>query len=89
MSKINICWTNEAWHDYIYWQEQDKNILKKINKLVADIERHGNDGIGKPEQLKHDLTGLWSRRINGKHRLLYELDESQVTIYSCRYHYDE
>ncbi|MBQ3396492.1 MAG: Txe/YoeB family addiction module toxin [Synergistaceae bacterium] len=73
----------------MYWQEHDKNILKKINKLVADIERHSNNGIGKPEQLKHYLTGLWSRRINGKHRLLYELDESQVTIYSCRYHYDE
>ena len=61
-------WTDEAWGDYLYWQTEDKKTLKRINQLIQDIERNGNDGIGKPEPLKHDLSGWWSRHIDDKHR---------------------
>ena len=86
MIKI-LCWTNEAWSDYIYWQGQDKKTLKRINKLITDTKRSPFDGIGKPEPLKENLSGFWSRRIDDTNRLVYVIDDSKLTIISCRYHY--
>lgn len=80
-------WTDGAWEDYLYWQSADKRILKRINVLIVDIERNGNNGIGKPESLKNNLQGYWSRRINSEHRLIYALKEAQIIIVACRYHY--
>ena len=80
-------WTDEAWGDYLYWQTQDKKTLKRINQLIQDIERNGNDGIGKPEPLKHDLSGWWSRHIDDKHRLIYRLENDKIIITHCRTHY--
>lgn len=86
MSNI-LSWTNEAWQDYLYWQTQDKKTLKRINKLVTDVMRTPFEGIGKPEPLKENLSGFWSRRIDETNRLVYAVDNEQVTIISCRYHY--
>ena len=82
-----LAWTKEAWADYIYWQGQDKKALKRINKLIIDTQRHPFNGIGKPEALKENLSGFWSRRIDDTNRLVYVVDSSQLTIISCRYHY--
>ena len=85
---IKLAWTDEAWKDYIYWQTQDKKTLKRINKLIDDIRR--NDpfkGIGKPEPLKENLNGFWSRRIDDTNRLVYAVDDLYITVISCRYHY--
>jgi len=82
-----LCWTDEAWNDYIYWQSQDKKTLKRINKLIADVKRSPFEGIGKPEPLKENLSGFWSRRIDETNRLVYIVDGSSITIISCRYHY--
>src|SRR5665648_1207612 len=76
-----------AWDHYLYWQTEDKKILKKINELIRDIERTGNAGIGKPEPLKHELCGYWSRRITDVHRLIYQIDDDKINIISCRNHY--
>jgi len=84
---MNKIFSNTAWEEYIYWQTEDKKILKKINELIKDIERNRNTGIGKPEALKHELAGFWSRRITEEHRLIYSLDEENVYIVSCRGHY--
>lgn len=70
---MNKIWSDEAWEDYLYWQHQDKKTLKRINLLIKDIERSLNEGIGKPEQLKNDLQGFWSRRIDDKNRLIYRI----------------
>lgn len=86
MIKI-LAWTNEAWTDYMYWQGQDKKTLKRINKLITDTKRNPFDGIGKPESLKENLSGFWSRRIDDTNRLVYAIDGSKLTIISCRYHY--
>ena len=86
MIKI-LAWTNEAWSDYIYWQGQDKKTLKRINKLITDTKRSPFDGIGKPEPLKENLSGFWSRRIDDTNRLVNAIDDSKLTIISCRYHY--
>ena len=86
MSK-KLAWTEEAWKDYSYWQTQDKKTIKRINKLVADVKRHHFKGIGKPEPLKENLSGFWSRRIDDTNRLVYAIDEQYITIISCRYHY--
>jgi len=86
MIKI-LAWTNEAWSDYIYWQGQDKKTLKRINKLISDTIRSPFDGIGKPEPLKENLSGFWSRRIDDANRLVYVVDDNKLTIISCRYHY--
>lgn len=86
MSK-KLAWTEEAWKDYVYWQSQDKKTLKRINKLIGDIKRDHFQGIGKPEPLKENLTGFWSRRIDDTNRLVYAIDELYITIISCRYHY--
>ena len=82
-----LAWTDAAWDDYLYWQEQDKKTLKRINKLIADTKRSPFEGIGKPESLKETLSGFWSRRIDESHRLVYAVDETRVIVISCRYHY--
>ncbi|MEW6342011.1 MAG: Txe/YoeB family addiction module toxin [Paraburkholderia sp.] len=87
MSVLNIMWTAEAWDDYVYWQGQDKKTLKRINQLVKDVQRTPFEGIGKPEPLKANLTGFWSRRIDDTNRLVYEITSTQINIVSCRYHY--
>ncbi len=87
MSK-KLAWTDEAWKDYIYWQSQDKKTLKRINKLIDDIRRNDPfQGIGKPEPLKENLSGFWSRRIDDTNRLVYAVDELYITVISSRYHY--
>lgn len=80
--------TDEAWNDYLNWQSTDKQTLKRINLLMKDIIRSPFEGIGKPEPLKHNLSGLWSRRIDKTNRLVYEVLDQQILIISCRYHYD-
>lgn len=87
MSSRLLCWTDEAWNDCIYWQSQDKKTLKRINRLVADVKRSPFEGIGKPEPLKENLAGLWSRRIDETNRLVHAVDDSSITIISCSYHY--
>ena len=82
-----LAWTDAAWDDYLYWQEQDKKTLKRINKLIAEIKRSPFEGIGKPEALRENLSGFWSRRIDESHRLVYAVDEIRITVISCRYHY--
>jgi toxin YoeB len=82
-----LAWTKEAWKDYVYWQGQDKKTLRRINKLITDTQRNPFDGIGKPESLKENLSGFWSRRIDESNRLVYVVDNNQLTIISCRYHY--
>ena len=78
-----------AWEDYLYWLEQDKKILKRINLLIKDIERSPYKGIGKPEALKHNLAGWWSRRINDEHRIIYRIKDDQLQLASLRYHYSK
>jgi len=87
MSNRLLCWTDESWIDYVYWQSQDKKTLKRINRLIADVKRSPFEGIGKPEPLKENLSGFWSRRIDESNRLVYVVEESSITIISCRYHY--
>jgi toxin YoeB len=82
-----LTWTGEAWSDCLYWQGQDKKTLKRINKLIEAVLRNPFDGIGKPEPLKENLTGFWSRRIDDTHRLLYVVEDEYLTIIACRYHY--
>ena len=82
-----LAWTKEAWSDYTFWQGQDKKTLKRINKLIIDTQRSPFEGIGKPEPLKENLSGFWSRRIDESNRLVYTVDDNQLTIISCRYHY--
>ncbi len=87
MTKRLLSWTDEAWRDYVYWQTQDKKTLKRINKLIVDIQRSVHTGIGKPEALRENLSGFWSRRVDDTHRLVYAVDDTSITIISCRYHY--
>jgi len=84
-------WTDEAWDDYLHWQMQDKKTLRKINRLVQDIERNGvSEGIGKPEPLKGDLQGFWSRRIDEENRIVYnQTPDGAICIIACRGHYDD
>jgi len=82
-----IAWTELAWESYLYWQMTDKRILKKINELIKDIQRTPFAGLGKPEPLKFELAGKWSRRINDEHRLVYQIKEGEIIILQCRYHY--
>ena len=86
---MNKAFTDIGWEDYLYWQTEDRKTLRKINTLLKDIERNGNEGIGKPEPLTGDLSGLWSRRINQKDRLIYALEMDQIIIIACQYHYDD
>ena len=87
MTKRLLSWTDEAWKDYLYWQNQDKKTLRRINKLIAETARSPFSGIGKPEALKENLSGFWSRRIDDTNRLVYAVDYMAITIISCRYHY--
>lgn len=82
-------WDDEAWEDYLYWQKQDKKTLKRINILIQDIDRNGYSGIGKPEALKNDLSGYWSRRIDEVNRLVYRIRENVIEIIQCRSHYGD
>jgi len=84
-----ITFSKNAWEDYVYWQSIDKKIVKKINELIRDIRRSPFEGIGKPESLKYDLSGFWSRRIDHEHRLVYQVVDHEILIYSCRFHYDK
>ena len=84
---MNLLFTDEGWEDYIYWQQYDKKLLKKINSLLKEIKRTPYEGIGKPEPLKHELQGAWSRRINQEHRLVYEVFDEQINVMACRFHY--
>lgn len=77
---MNLIWNNEAWEEYVQWQKQDKKMVKKINEIIKDIKRNGNEGIGKPEPLKHELSGYWSRRITDKHRFIYKLTETGIVV---------
>lgn len=84
---MNILFTDEAWEDYLYWQQYDKKLVKKINALIKEIKRTPFEGTGKPELLKYELQGCWSRRVNQEHRIVYEVFDEQINIIACRYHY--
>ena len=82
-------WRDTAWEDYLYWQTQDKKTLKRINKLLQDIERNGYNGIGKPEPLKGDLSGFWSVRIDDKNRIVFRIENGKLEITQCGSHYQD
>ncbi|MDX7998057.1 Txe/YoeB family addiction module toxin [Xenorhabdus sp. Reich] len=82
-----LSWAETAWEDYLYWQQTDKKILKRINILIRDIKRQPFDGLGDPEPLKHNWSGYWSRRIDREHRLVYKVTDTSIIIVLCRYHY--
>ena len=84
---MKLIFSENAWEDYLYWQNTDKQILKRINELIKDIRKNKYKGIGKPEPLKHNLSGYWSRRINNEHRLIYKVEEDKIMIAQLRYHY--
>jgi len=84
---MRLVWSLTSWEDYLYWQKVDKKILKRINTLIKSCLRTPHYGIGKPEALKGDLQGYWSRRITSEHRLVYKFDDNQLLIAACRYHY--
>ena len=85
---MKYIFVDESWEDYLYWQKTVKKILKRINMLIKDISKNPFDGIGKPEPLKHKYRGFWSRRIDGEHRLIYQVKDDEVRIIKCRFHYD-
>ena len=85
---MNKLWTDDAWNDYLYWSTQDKKTLKRINQLLKDIDRNQFDGIGKPEPLKYELRGFWSRRIDDNNRLIYKVENDNIIILHCRGHYE-
>jgi len=80
-------WHDTSWEDYLYWQTQDKKTLKRINKLLQDIERNGYNGIGKPEPLKHELSGFWSVEIDEKNRIVFRIEDGKLEITQCGSHY--
>lgn len=82
-----LCFTSNGWEDYIYWQNTDKSTLKRINLLIKDCLRNPFEGIGKPEPLKGNLSGYWSRRIDSEHRLVYKFETNNLIVLQCRYHY--
>jgi len=84
---MRVVFDETAWDDYLWWQVQDRKVLRRINALIKDIERNGNEGLGKPEALKHGFHGFWSRRITDEHRLVYKVAGDSVLIAQCRYHY--
>ncbi|MER5631319.1 Txe/YoeB family addiction module toxin [Streptomyces nitrosporeus] len=86
---MKVLFLDDSWNDYLWWQGNDRKILKRVNQLIADIDRGGNEGIGKPEPLRNDLSGYWSRRINSEHRLVYRIDENGIIhVVACRFHYE-
>jgi toxin YoeB len=86
---MRIIFSSSAWENYIYWQKNDPKLVKQINQLIKEITRNPETGPGKPELLKYDLAGLWSRRINREHRLVYKVFDDELVIFSCRFHYDK
>lgn len=84
---MKLIFSEQSWSDYLYWQQIDKKIIKRINELIKDIKRTPFSGIGKPEPLQHNLAGFWSRRITDEHHLIYRITDSAIEIASCRYHY--
>lgn len=84
---MNLAWTPDGWDDYLYWQRTDKKTLKRINTLIAAVVRDPYAGVGKPEPLRHQWTGYWSRRIDREHRLVYKATDAAIIIVQCRYHY--
>jgi toxin YoeB len=86
---VKLVWDEDAWADYLWWQAPDRKTLRRINTLIQDIARHGNEGIGKPEPLKHGFRGYWSRRITAEHRLVYKIVDDEVRVAACRYHYGD
>jgi toxin YoeB len=85
---MKYVFVDESWEDYLYWQKIDKKRVKRINDLLKDISRNSYEGIGKPEPLKYKYSGLWSRRIDDEHRLIYQVVDDEIRILKCRYHYD-
>ena len=85
---INITFTNKAWGEYCYWQVQDKKTLKKINMILADIQRNNFVGLGKPEPLKNNFAGYWSRRIDSSNRLIYRINNNQIEVIQCKGYYE-
>lgn len=85
---MKLCFVDESWEDYLYWQKTNKKIVQKINKLIKDIQRSPYDGLGKPEALKHKYSGYWSRRIDNEHRLIYRINNEELWIVKCRFHYE-
>ena len=85
---MNLVFTELSWEDYLYWQKNDKQKLKRINELLRDISRNPYEGIGKPEPLKFNYAGFWSRRIDEEHRLIYRISDDEIQIVKCRFHYD-
>ncbi len=83
----HLSWHIDAWEDYLYWQKNDRKILRKLNELIKETIREPFSGIGKPEPLKHALDGYWSRRITREHRLVYKVNNNGIHIVQCRYHY--
>lgn len=88
MSLRRLLWTPAAWEDYVYWQGQDRKTLKRINALIQDTMRHPFEGLGKPEPLRENLAGFWSRRIDDTHRLVYTVEKNDLAVVACRYHYE-
>jgi toxin YoeB len=84
---VKLIFADEAWDDYLYWQKQDKKMVERINKLIAEVGREPFSGFGKPEPLKHALSGYWSRRINDEHRMIYKIEGSSLLLAQLRYHY--
>ena len=85
----NISWDSEAWEEYLYWQSHDRKILHKINGIIKELARDSFFGTGKPEPLRGNLSGMWSRRIDAEHRIVYVVKNEDVLIFSCRGHYDD
>ncbi len=84
---MKLIFSENAWEDYLFWQKTDKKIVKRINTLIKDIKRNKYEGIGKPEALKHNLSGYWSRRINSEHRIVYKIQNNSVFVAQLRFHY--
>jgi toxin YoeB len=84
---VKVTFSDDGCEDYLYWQAEDRKLLKRINQLIEDISRNGNDGFGKPEPLRHEWAGWWSRRITQEHRLVYRVVSDSVEIAVCRFHY--
>lgn len=85
---MKIVCDQSAWDDYIWWQAQDRKVLKRINALIEDVARNANEGLGKPEPLKYGFQGYWSRRVTDEHRLIYKVVGGEIRIAQCRYHYE-
>ena len=84
---MRLIFSSNAWDDYLYWQHTDKKILRRINDLIKDIQRNKYQGVGKPEPLRHNLSGFWSRRITSEHRIVYKIEDDSILIAQLRYHY--